>query len=73
MSADNRPGAEAEPDTPTAPSTPDTDDIKAKFRAALRHKEHHEGPDVSAGGEGKHLDTPHGAPPTKREFRRKTG
>lgn len=51
-----------------------TDDIKARFREALQHKEHHDGPDAEGSGErGGPIDT-HGPASTKRStFRRKTG
>ncbi len=69
-------GKQAADETVADDATPDVDntDLKAKFREALKHKEHHDGPNLG-GGKGaktKGPDVP-GAVTGKREFRRKTG
>ncbi len=59
---------------PTGSDQPtSTDDIKAKFREALAHKEHHDAPNADDGTERLGVSDTHGPVQTKRTFRRKTG
>lgn len=56
-----------------AKRTGPSEEMKAKFRAALDKKQAHAGKDVSADGEGSKVQTAHGPARAQQMFRRKSG
>lgn len=69
------PPAAGPPGPPAADATAPTDDVKAKFRAALDRKKHQRaaGQPDGEGGDGTRIHATHEAAATQRTFRRKSG
>jgi Family of unknown function (DUF5302) len=63
---------ESQPVQDAAEKAGEDEDMRAKFREALAHKQAHHAPDAAAGGGGRGLSV-HGNDKRQRQFRRKSG